>query len=165
MERQSGGLLGSLGQFFGQDPARQQQYQDFTQRYNTDPNQISDAEAAQRYRELVGSGQLPPQELDQAHEQAFSRVPEQDRRQLAQHYQQATNDPQRPYQGYPQGMDLNEAAQPRNLGRMTQQAAQQDPDLLGQIVGPNSPLNSTGAKLAMAGAAAFLASKYLGGQR
>ena len=59
-------------------------------------------------------------------------------------------------------MDLDQAAQPRELGRMTRRAAQEDPDLLEQIVGPNSPLNNTGAKLAMAGAAAFLASKYLG---
>lgn len=163
MEREGNGLMDRLGQFFGQDNTRQQEYQDFTQRYQNDPSQISDAEAARRYREMAS--QLDDDDLDEAHEQAFNQMTPQDRRAMAQQYQQATRDPQRPYQGYPSDMDLDQAADPRNLGRMTRQAGQQDPDLLEQIVGPNSALNSTGAKLAMAGAAAFLASKYLGNRR
>lgn len=160
MERQGNGLMDRLGQFFGQDSNRQQEYQDFHQRYQNDPSQISDAEAARRYREMAG--QLDDNDLDEAHEHAFSQMTPQDRRTLAQQYQQATRDPQRPYQGYPSDMDLDQAADPRHLGRMTRRAGQEDPDLLEQIVGPNSALNGTGAKLAMAGAAAFLASKYLG---
>jgi phytoene dehydrogenase-like protein len=149
-----------LGQFFGQDDTRQQEYQDFTRRYQDDPSQISDAEAARRYREMTS--QLNDDDLDEAHADAFSRMPEQDRRTMAQRYQEATRDPNRPYQGYPQDMDLDRAADPRELGRMTRQAGREDPDLLEQLVGPNSGLNSTGAKLALAGAAAFLASRYMG---
>ena len=153
-------MMDRLGQFFGQNPSRQQEYQDFAQRYQQDPNSISDEEAAQRYREMMAHAD--PQTLEQAHAQAFSQLPDQDRYQMAQHFHQATQDPNIPYQGYPQGMDLNSAAHPQQLAQMAAQAHQQSPDLMGQLVGPNSPLASTGAKLAMAGAAAFLASRYLG---
>lgn len=156
-------MMDRLNQFFGQDPTRNQDYQDFAQRYQNDPNSISDAEAARRYRELAD--QLDDADLDEANEQAFSQLPQQDRRQLAEQYQRATQDPNRPYQGYQQGQDLEQAAQPRELGRMTRRASREDPDLLDQLVGQNSPLASTGGKLAMAGAAAFLASRFLGGRR
>lgn len=152
-------MLDRLGQFFGQDSGRQQEYQDFSQRYNQDPSQISEAEAARRYREMMS--QMHDQDLDDVNEQAFGQLPQEDRRALAQRFQDATRDPNRPYQGYPQDLDLDRAAEPRQLGRMAQQAGREDPDLLEQLVGPNSGLNSTGAKLAMAGAAAFLASRYL----
>lgn len=165
MERQSGGLMDRLGQFFGQDPNRQQDYQDFAQRYQNDPSQISEAEAARRYRELMASGQLRDDDVDEANQQAFQQMPQQDRRALAEQFQQATRDPRRPYQGYPQDLGLDQAADPRQLGRMASRASREDPDLLEQLVGPNSPLNSTGAKLAMAGAAAYLASKYMNNQR
>lgn len=151
-----------LGQFFGQDTNRQQEYQDFAQRYQQNPSQISEAEAARRYRDMVASGQLDDDDLEEAHQHAFSQMSPQERRMMAEQYQQATRDPNRAYQGYPQDLDLDQAADPRHLGRMTRQAGQQDPDLLEQLVGQGSPLNGTGAKLAMAGAAAFLASKYLG---
>ncbi len=156
-------MMDRLTQFFGQDSTRQQDYQEFSQRYQHDPQSISDAEAARRYRELAS--QLDDDDLDEAHEQAFSHLAPQQRRQLAEHYQRATQDPSRPYQGYPQDYDLDQAAQPRELGRMTRRASREDPDLLEQLVGQDSPLASTGGKLAMAGAAAFLASRFLGGKR
>lgn len=164
MQRQGGGLLDQLGQFLGQGNTGQQ-YQDFSQRYNNDPNSISDAEAARRYREMMAQTPQDDNNEDYGDDQVFGQLSPDDRRRLAQQYQQATQDPNRPYQGYPQNMPLDEAAQPRNLGRMTRQAARQDGDLLDQIVGPNSPLSSTAGKLALAGGAAFLASKFLGNQR
>jgi hypothetical protein len=157
-------MMDRLNQFFGQDNQRQQEYQDFSRRYEQDPGSISDAEAARRYRELAS--QLDDDDdLDQAHEEAFSRLSPQERRQLAEQYQRATQDPRRPYQGFQQDYDLERASQPRELGRMTRRASREDPDLLEQLVGQNSPLASTGAKLAMAGAAAVLASKFLGNRR
>ena len=153
-------MFDRLSNFFGQDTTRQQDYQEFSQRHQSDPASIEGSEVSRRYRDLAG--QLDDNDMDEAHEQAFTQLAPQERRQLAERYQEATRDGSRPYQGFPKGMDLDQAAQPRELGRMTRRAAQEDPDLLGQLVGPNSPLNSTGAKLAMAGAAAFLANKYLG---
>ena len=150
-----------LQQFLGSNPQKQQEYADFVQRYQNDPNSISDEEAARRYRELM---QNSPQELaDEANQQGFGQLPEQDRRQLAQQYEQAHSNPGRPFDGYNYN-DPNQAADPRQLGRMTQQAGNQDPDLFGQLFGQNSPLNSTVGKAALAGAAAFLASRVLSGQ-
>ena len=159
-------MMDRLNQFFGQDNQRQQEYQDFSRRYQQDPHSISDAEAARRYRELAS--QLDDEDdddLDEAHEQAFNQLSPQERRQLAEQYQRATQDPRRPYQGFQQDYDLERASQPRELGRMTRRASREDPDLLEQLVGQNSPMASTGAKLAMAGAAAVLASKFLGNRR
>ena len=156
-------MLDRLSLFLGQDNTSQQEYQDFSRRYQENPNQLSDREAAQRYRELAN--QLDPEDMDEAHEQAFGQLSDQDRRQLAQRFQQATQDPNRPYQGYQQDYDLDRASQPRELGRMASRASREDPDLLEQLVGADSPLNSTGGKLAMAGAAAFLASRFMGNRR
>lgn len=155
------GVFDQLGQFLNQNPQQQQQYQQFSDQYDNDPSQISDAEAARRYRELMAQANPNDQMVQQANQQAFSQMPQQDREALAQQFQQATQDPNRPYQGYQQSYTLQQAAEPQQLGQMAQQAAREDPDLLESLVGPNSPLNSTGAKLALAGAAAFLAKQFL----
>ena len=41
-------MLEKLGDFFNQDPQRQQDYQDFERRYRENPDQLSDEEAARR---------------------------------------------------------------------------------------------------------------------
>src|SRR5438067_2203251 len=109
-------MLNRLSQFLDQDPSRQQDYQNFAQRYQQDPNSISDEEAAQRYRELMAHAD--PQAAEQAHAQAFQQLPQQDRQQWAQQFQQAHQDPNIPWQGYPQGMDPSQAAHPQQLGQM-----------------------------------------------
>jgi hypothetical protein len=150
-----------LQQFFGTNPQRQQEYSDFLQRYNNDPNSISDEEAARRYREMMRNA--PPDLAAQANQHAFGQLPQQDRTALADQFRHASQDPNRPFDGYTYN-NPNEAADPRHLGRMASQASQQDPDLLTQLVGPNSPLNSTLGKAALAAGAAFLASRVLGQQ-
>ncbi len=161
MSNDDRGIFDQLGQFLNQNPQAQQQYQQFADQYDNDPSQISDEEAARRYRELMAQADPNSPAVQQANQQAFSQMSEQDREALAQQFQQATQDPNRPYQGYPQQYTLQQAAQPQQLGQMAQQAAKDDPDLLESLVGPNSPLASTGAKLALAGAAAFLAKQFL----
>ena len=52
---------------------------------------------------------------------------------------------------------------PGEAARLTGYAAQQQPDLLHQVLGPGGPLGSTGAKLAVAGIAALVAKQILGG--
>lgn len=150
-----------LHQFLGSNPQRQQDYADFLQRYQNDPSSISDDEAARRYRELMR--QAPPDLADEAHNQAFGQLSQQDRRVLADRFRDASQDSRRPFDGYRYD-DPNQAADPRNLGRMTRQADQQDPDLMTQLLGQNSPLNSTLGRAALAGAAAYVASRVLGNQ-
>lgn len=59
-------------------------------------------------------------------------------------------------------LDEERAASPRELARMTQRASREDPALLESLMGPNSPLNSTGGRMAMAGLAAVAAKRFLG---
>ena len=158
-------MFDKLNEFFGQDSSKQEDYRDFERRYRENPDSISDEEAARRYREMAQhQGDQDDPEMESEYEQAFSKLSPQERRALAEHYQQANNDQSRSFQGYREGQDLDQAASPRELGRMTRQASQQDPDLLTSLLGGNSPLNSTGGKMAMAGLAAFAAKKFLGGR-
>ncbi len=159
-------MLEKIGEFLNQDPQRQQDYQDFERRYRENPDQLSDAEAAQRYRELMAHAgddrdEQDDREAQQAYEDAFGRLSEGERHALAERYREATQDDSRPYQGY-RYQDLDQASSPQELGRMTRKAAQQDPDLLEQIVGPNSPLSGTGGRMALAGLAVFAAKRFLG---
>ena len=142
-------------------PTRQQDYGEFVDRFGRDPSSIDDREAARRYREMMAQSR-DDDEDDFGDDEVFGQLSSADRRALAQQYRDATSDPQRPYQGFPQDLDLERAADPRALGRMTRRAAREDPDLLEQLVGQNSPLSGTAGKLALAGGAAFLASRFLG---
>ena len=156
-----------LGEFFGQDKSREEDYRDFERRQRENPEQISDREAAQRYREMmqhVDDGD-ENEEVEQEYERAFSNLSPQERRDLAERYMKATEDSGRSYQGYDRQHDIERASSPRELGRMTRRAAKQDPDLLEQLVGSNSPLNSRGGKMALAGLAAFAAKRFLGNKR
>ena len=150
-----------LQKFFGSNPQAQQDYGDFIQRYQDDANNISDEEAARRYREMMRHA--PPDLAEQAHEQAFGQLPQRDRSALADQYRDAARDPNRPFDSY--NYDTSDAAaDPRNLGRMGYQAQEQDPDLFDKVLGKDSPLNSTLGRAALAGAAAFIASRVLSGQ-
>lgn len=157
-------MMDRLGQFFGQDQSRTEQYRDFQQRYQQSPDQISEQEAAQRYREMMQhmDDDDDDDDMNQQYEQTFGQMPQQDRQALAQRYQQATRDNSRPYQGYQDDYDDERASSPRELARMTRRAAKQDPDLLEQLVGQGSPLAGTAGKAALAGLAAVAASKFLG---
>ena len=157
-------MLDQLGQFFGQDRSREDDYRDFERRYREHPDQISDQEAARRYREMMAHmrDDDDDEEAYNEYERTFGQMSPQERRALAERYMEATRDSDRPYQGYREDYDLDRASSPRELARMTRRAAQEDPDLLEQLVGRNSPLSSTAGKMALAGLAAFAASRFLG---
>lgn len=150
--------MNRLDQFFEHDETRQQAHRAFAARYTQDATQLSDGDVARHYIELANH--LDERDMDVAHEHAFARLSEDERRTLAQQYQYATRDPSRAFQGYPAGTDFKRMAQPRQLGRMTRDAARTDPDLLAQLVGPDSPLQSAAAKVAIADAAAALTIGY-----
>ncbi len=161
-------MFDKLNEFFGQDSSREQDYRDFERRYREDPSSISNEEAARRYREMMQHqddtdiDDANDPEAEAEYEQAFSKMSPDERRALARRYQEANRDDSRSFQGYRDGTDPEQAASPRELSRMTRQASKQDPDLLTSLLGPNSPLNSTGGKVAMAGLAAFAAKRFLG---
>jgi len=157
-------MLDKLNQFFDQDPKREEDYRDFDRRYSENPDSISDDEAARRYREMMANMEDDDEVDAQAeYEQAFSKMSPDERRGLAQRYQEATKDSSRKYQGYRSDLDTERASSPQELGRMTRRASKEDPDLLEGLFGKNSPLSSTGGKAALAGLAAFAARRFLSG--
>jgi hypothetical protein len=157
-------LLGKLEGFFNQDPKREEDYRDFERRTREDPNSISDEEAARRYREMMANQADDPAD-DEEGEKAFNQMPAEDRRKLAQRYREANDDNGRSFQGYNRDMNDEQASSPRELSRMTREAARNDPDLLESVFGKNSPLSSTAGKAALAGLAAIAARKFLSGRR
>lgn len=165
-----------LQQFLGGDSRRQDDYDDFLRRFQNDPNSISDEEAAQRYREMMRHA--PPDALDEANEYAFGQLDPQDRRRVAERFQQEHRNPNTPFQGFGYN-DPDEAADPRHLGRMMRQAEDQDPSFLEQILGggrgramgqPGSQdqlgslMSSPMGKMAMAAGAAYLANRFMSQQ-
>jgi hypothetical protein len=147
-----------LQQFLG---GNHNDYVDFLQRFQANPNAISNEEAARRYRELMSK--LPPEAAAEVHSQVLAQLPPDERRQIAEQFERANNDPNQPFTGF-DADDLDQAAQPRTLGVMSQRASTQDPDLFGQIFGPNSPLNGPLGKMLMSALVAYLAQRVLGGQ-
>ncbi len=157
--------MDKLNQFFGQDTNREDEYRDFERRYRENPDSISDEEAARRYREMMQHDEMNDMDdpdTEAEYERAFSRMSPDERRELARRYQDASRDSSSPFDGFGGGLDMDRAASPRELGRMTRQASQQDPNLLEGLLGQGSPLTSTGGKIAMAGLAALAARKFLG---
>lgn len=135
---------------------QQEDYQDFLRRYQQNPTEISDAEAAQRYRELMRNA--PAGMAADAHAQALGRLSAAERAKLAEQYQQAHDDQNSPFDGFLP----NDSNNPANLGRMAHQAEQQDPDLFDKVFGQGSPLGGALGKMVLAGVAAYMASRVLG---
>lgn len=156
-----GGLGGLLGSLFGQGTAPQD-IQRFDQQYASGQHQsLDDAEVQQRYRQVLRNA--PPEIVEDAHAQAFSQLSPQQRRELAQRLRQQAQQLEAPY-GSPYDQDQQDD-DPRTLARMAQQAEQRNPGVLDQLFGGQpGPLNNPLVKMAMAGAAALAARRFLGGQ-
>ena len=148
---------------------QQQEYQEFTQRYDQGaPWQgISDQEAYNRFQQVAP--QLPPEMYQQSAQQAFARLDPQQRVQLAQYLQQQAQQQnvQFPHQG---GMEAFQ--DPGYLAQVTGQMHQQQPGILGQLLGgalgagggagSQSMLDSPIAKAALAGIAAMAVKQMMG---
>ena len=167
------GLQGLLGGRSGGQPQQRQEYQDFVRRYDDGPPWagVSDQEAAQRYQEVAP--RLSPQEYQESAQEAFARLSPQERQQFGQYLQQ---------QARQQGMavpDLNRDGiddrlqDPAYLARVTSQVHQQQPGLLGGLLGGagraapgGDPLANVLAnpigKAALAGVAAIALKKMMG---
>ena len=155
-------MFDKLNQLMGQDSNKQDEYRDFERRYREDPDGISEEEAARRYREMMAhSGDdLNDPEADAEYERAFSRMSESERRELARRYQDASSRSSSPFDGFG-GLNMDRAASPRELGRMTRQASQQDPNLLTSLLGPGSPLSGPAGRMALTTLASFAARRFL----
>ena len=144
------------------NPNNQQMYQQYANAWDQGTyGQLPEQEVRQNYQQFVQNA--PPQMVEQAHQHYFEQMPPQQRGSFVQSLlggltQQGFNPQQAGIRNMnPYSMSPAEAA------RLTGYAAQQQPDILHQILGPGGPLGSTGAKLAVAGVAALAAKQILGG--
>jgi hypothetical protein len=167
---------------------QQQQFQDFSNRYNQGPPHegISDEEALQNYRQVAS--QLPPHLYEEAAVESFSRLSPQQRMELGRYLQQGA---QQRGVNFPDvnrdGVD-DRMQDPRHLAQMTSQIRQQQPGLFSQLLGSalgggggtmggttrgntgatdgvSQMLNSPIAKAALAGIAATAVQRMMNGQR
>jgi hypothetical protein len=123
---------------------------------------MSDEEATRRYSEILAK--LPPEAASQLNALAFSQVAPEQRKGLAAQFAQAKQDPNRPFDAFDYD-DLDNAAQPQSLGRMSAAAQQQDPALLGSMFGgDNNALGGTIGKAALAALAALLIRQFTSSQ-
>jgi Ricin-type beta-trefoil lectin domain-like len=152
--------MGLLDALLG-DPSQQQDYQDFAGRYQQGPPHegYTDQEVLQRYQQVAPN--LSPQEYQAAAEQAYARLSPHERLQFGQHLQQQAQ--QRGYTGFGMGAAAEQYQDPAYLAQATTQLHQQQPGLLGALLGGGGGGGNPLAKAALAGIAATAVSKALGG--
>jgi hypothetical protein len=154
---------------------QRQELQEFTQRYDQGaPWQgISDQEAYNRFQQVAP--QLPPQVYQQSAQQAFERLDPQQRMQLGQYLQQQAQQQNVPF---PHQGGQEAFQDPGYLAQVTGQMHQQQPGVLGQLLGgalgmgggggggggSQSMLDSPIAKAALAGVAAMAVKQMMGGR-
>jgi hypothetical protein len=151
------GLQSLLGGGPGGQQQQRQDYQDFVRRYDEGPPWagVSDQEAAQRYQQVAP--RLSPQEYEESAQEAFARLSPQQRQQLGRYLQQ---------QARQQGVevpDLNRDGiddrlqDPAYLAHAAGQMQQQQPGLLGQLLG-GAPAGGSGSAGGSGGVGEVLAS-------
>lgn len=153
---------------------QQPQAQDFVQRYEQGhPAQgYSDQEVMQRYQQVAQNA--PPQLYQDSAEQAFSRMSPQERREFGEFLRQRAQQQNVSFPDLNQdGIDDRFQNDPRALAQVTSRMEQQQPGLLGQLLGggggggggAGSLLSSPVAKAALAGIAAMAVKNVLENQR
>ena len=177
------GLFESLmgGRGGGAQAQQRQEFEDFVSRYEQGPPWagISDQEAVQRYQQVAP--QLPPDVYQQSAQEAFARMSPQERAQFAQYLRQRA---QQQNVDFP---DLNRDGiddrlqDPDYLAQVTGRMHQQQPGMLGQLLGGGGPggagrgaqggpggagnvLDNPLAKAALAGIAAMAVRRMMSGR-
>ena len=131
----------------------QQRSQNYQRGYSTNNfDDLDEQDVYDRYQRTVQHA--PPEVVEEAHLEAFRRLPPQERQRILQQFQQVSNDPNAPFT-----WDGPMEDSPEVLARMAGQARQQQPDLLG---GLGNVLGNPMAKMALAGVAAYAAQRMMG---
>ena len=160
-----------LAQLLGGGQQRQE-YQDFTNRYDRGApwDGISDQEAYARYQQVAPN--LPPQMYQESAQEAFSRLTPQQRMQLGQYMQQQVRQQGLPFQDLNRDGIDDRFQDPSFLAQATSRMEQQQPGILGQLLGGGSGggrggqsmLESPIAKAALAGIAATAVKRMMSGR-
>jgi len=160
--------MGLLDSLLG-NSQQQQDYQNYVQRYQQGPPQegYTDQEVLQRYQQVAP--QLPPQDYQQAAQQAFDHLSPRERIQFGQYVQQQAQTQGTPVAGFGQGVAQEAYSDSGYLAQHTAQLHQQQPNLLTQLLGGGGNASGGGmlgspvAKAALAGIAAMAVSNAMGG--
>ena len=141
--------------FSGGNPDNyEQRHQTYQRGYaNNAWDDVDDQDVVDRYQRTVQHA--PPEVVEEAHLEAFRRLPSQERQRILGQFQQVSSDPRAPFT-WNGPMDDS----PEMLARMAGQARQQQPDMLQNLGGM---LSNPMAKMAMAGVAAYAAQRIMGG--
>ncbi len=148
---------------------QRQEYHDFVNRYDQGPPWagISDQEAVHRYQQVAP--QLPPDTYQQSAEEAFARMSPQQRQEFARYLQQRSQQHGVDFPDFNRDGIDDRYQDPGQLARVTSRMEQQQPGILGDLLGGGgggggSMLNNPLAKAALAGIAAMAAQRFLSGQ-
>ncbi len=161
--------MGLLDELLGGGQQRQD-YHDFVNRYDQGPpwTGISDREAVSRYQQVAT--RLPPDMYQQSAEEAFARMSPQERMEFARHLQQRSRQQSLDFPDFNQDGIDDRYQDPRMLAQVTSRMEQQQPGILGQLLGggagggAGSMLDNPLAKAALAGVAAMAVKKMMGGR-
>lgn len=157
-----------LKQFLGSGPGKQD-FGDFVNRYEQgQPSEgYTDQEAVDRYHQVAT--QLPQNSYVSAAEQAFSRIPPQQRQEVLNQLQQQAAQRGINLPGLGQGGGGQSALDPGNLAQLVGQLHQQDPNLLPQILSGHgesavgSVLSSPAARSVLGGIVSMAVKGLMGG--
>ena len=149
---------------------QRQEYHDFVNRYDQGPPWagISDQEAVNRYQQVAT--RLPPDMYQQSAEEAFARMSPQERQEFARHLQQRSQQQGAPFPDFNRDGIDDRYQDPRMLAQVTSRMEQQQPGILGQLLGggggggAGSMLDNPLAKAALAGVAAMAVKKMMSGR-
>lgn len=142
---------------------QRQEYQDFANRYDQGhPSEgYDDDEVMSRYQQVAAH--LSPQDYQAAAQQSFSRMAPQERMQFGQHLQQQAR--QQGYHDPAWDEDDTLYQDPGYLSQVTGRLEQQQPGMLGQMLGGGgNTLGNPLARAGMAGVAAEAIKRMMGGR-
>jgi hypothetical protein len=160
--------MGLLDDLLGGGQQRRE-YQDFASRYDQGPPWagISDQEAVSRYQQVAT--RLPPDQYQQSAQEAFARMSPQERMEFARHLQQRSRQQKLDFPDFNRDGIDDRYQDPRMLAQVTSRMEQQQPGILGQLLGGGgggaaSMLDNPLAKAALAGVAAMAVKKMMSGR-
>ena len=156
----------------------QHDYRDFVNRYDQGPPWagISDDEAVNRYHQVAP--QLPPDVYEESAQEAFARMSPQERMQFGQYLRQRAQQQNVNFPDFDQDGVDDCMQDPRYLAQVTGRLHQEQPGLLGQLLGGGgmsggmsgggggggSLLDNPMAKAALAGITAMAVKRMMGGR-
>ena len=162
------GTAQSVAHLLGGGPQRQE-YGDFVKRYDQGApwDGISDQEAVSRYQQIAP--QLSPDVYEQSAQEAFARMSPQERQEFARHLQQRSQQQGLNFPDFNQDGIDDRYQDPQKLAQVTSRMEQQQPGILGQLLGgggggAGSMLANPLAKAALAGVTAMAVKRMMGGR-